>query len=107
MSQDHPTLRDALAALAGRCDWANARDGAGYSAADAAIGHSLADRDERYWSPKQQEVARKLVVKYRGQLSSYGFDVDGLLAAPPVAPATNGHKGHAPLIAKAQGQQPC
>ncbi len=52
--------------LAGACDGAVALDGCGFSKWDARFGRELARSPE--WTPRETEIAIKLVAKYRGQL---------------------------------------
>lgn len=62
--------RDVLIAvrtLAGVCDGAFAKDGAGFNLVDATFGHSLACRESL--SPNAARAALKMLKKYRGQLN--------------------------------------
>ena len=63
------TLR-ALQALAGRCDGAVNLDGVGYNGTDTNFGRQLAMRDSL--TDDQVRAARKMLVKYMGQLSQCG-----------------------------------
>jgi len=82
-----PTLGTAIRLLAGRCDWANSLDGAGFNAADAAFGHSLAGQAEEEWSPKKRRAAWKMLRKYRGQLSGAGINFDAIPEPPESDPS--------------------
>ncbi len=52
--------------LAGLCDGANARDGQGFSKCDSRFGKWLAAADKL--SPKMAAAAKRMLVKYKGQL---------------------------------------
>lgn len=60
--------------LAAVCDHANQDDGAGYSAADVAVGHALAAMPESSWTDDHLTVATALCHKYRRQLHAAGID---------------------------------
>jgi SWI/SNF-related matrix-associated actin-dependent regulator 1 of chromatin subfamily A len=62
ISEIHGNLRY----LASLCDGANARDGQGYNKADASFGKWLAYSD--HLSPKMAAAAKRMLVKYKGQL---------------------------------------
>ena len=74
IEREAPTMQpDRIAAvhaclrmLAGVCDGALKRDGAGFNGCDAGIGHSLAMRDGI--TPKQAVLGLKLVRKYKRQI---------------------------------------
>lgn len=59
---------EAIQTVAGMCDGANDRDGTGFNRMDTGFGHSLA-RNSRL-SAKQAVAGRRMVLKYRGQLSA-------------------------------------
>lgn len=63
-----PMLHDAVAGLAAVCDYAEARDAAGFSATDAAIGHFLAEVPVTEWTAEHAAAARSLLPTYRRQL---------------------------------------
>lgn len=54
--------------LAARCDGASSEDGAGFNKIDAGFGRSLARRELDRWTPEQLLAARRMIVKYAGQL---------------------------------------
>ncbi len=58
----------AIRQLAEMCDGAGARDGAGFNKIDAGIGRKLAHTIAL--TPKQCALARKIALKYHGQLST-------------------------------------
>lgn len=70
-------LEAAILYLAGQCDGAVARDGAGFNARDTEFGHSLAGQiaQGRNLSQKQQAAASKIVRTYRKQLQAAGIDI--------------------------------
>lgn len=72
----------AIQYLAGQCDGARTQDGHGFSRWDADFGHTLAAKVTQYGAltPKQFDYAKKLVNKYRKQLTEAGFNVPSLLA---------------------------
>lgn len=70
-------LEAAILYLAGRCDGAVARDGAGFNARDTEFGHSLADQiaQGRTLSPKQKTAATKVARTYKKQLQAAGIEI--------------------------------
>ena len=68
-------LEAAILYLAGQCDGAVARDGAGFNARDTEFGHSLAGQiaQGRNLSQKQRAAASKIVRTYRKQLQAAGI----------------------------------
>jgi hypothetical protein len=64
-------VHTALRQLAGVCDGAVARDGAGFNGVDARIGHSLANSERL--TKRQAALGKRIVQKYRRQLG------DGIL----------------------------
>jgi len=73
---DVKELQKAVQFLAGVCDGASLRDGQGFNATDTGFGKSLANQEN--WTMKQAVAARRLLIKYKGQLQSAGFDVENL-----------------------------
>jgi len=71
-------LESAILYLAGQCDGAVARDGAGFNARDTEFGHSLAGQiaQGRNLSQKQQAAASKIVRTYRKQLQAAGIELE-------------------------------
>ncbi|MUL61080.1 hypothetical protein B5P44_00575 [Mycobacterium sp. CBMA 213] len=63
-----PLLHEAVAGLAAVCDYAEAKDAAGFSATDAAIGHYLAEVPVTEWTTEHASAARSLLPTYRRQL---------------------------------------
>lgn len=61
-------LHAAMADLSAACDYANERDGAGFSSADASIGHYLGEGDVTAWNIEEAATAATLATKYKGQL---------------------------------------
>ena len=59
-------IHNGLQMLAGVCDGAHARDGAGFSMIDVRIGHSLAN--QATLTNKQAVLGQHLINKYQGQL---------------------------------------
>jgi len=75
---DRSGLEAAILYLAGQCDGAVARDGAGFNARDTEFGHSLAGQiaQGRNLSQKQQAAASKIVRTYRKQLQAAGIELE-------------------------------
>lgn len=69
----------ALQFLAGRCDWAASKDGAGFSGVDAPLGHALAGKTTL--SPREMIAAGRLLVKYKKQLEQRKIDISGVKEA--------------------------
>ncbi|MDE8647551.1 DEAD/DEAH box helicase [Rhodococcus qingshengii] len=65
------TLHEAVSILAGACDYAYERDGAGFSSADAGIGHFIAEVPLTEWILEYVLTSQKLVRKYRRQLTGH------------------------------------
>jgi hypothetical protein len=63
------TLQEAMAYLAGVCDWAHNRDNSGFSSADAYAGHFLANLPPDTWGEAEAVVAYGLAKTYRRQLA--------------------------------------
>lgn len=82
-----PILGLCMATLAGICDFANTRDAAGFSAADAGVGHRLAEKTEDRWTMADRRAAHRLAIKYRRQLGAAGINVDDLPEVSTDAPA--------------------
>lgn len=61
-------LHAGVAHLAAVCDYAEERDGAGFSATDAGLGHFLAELDPAEWDRVHVVAARALLPTYRRQL---------------------------------------
>lgn len=61
-------LHAGAAHLAAVCDYAEERDGAGFSATDAMVGHFLAELDPMQWEREHVAVARAVLPTYRRQL---------------------------------------
>lgn len=77
------TLLEAVRALAGVCDGAVTRDGAGFNGTDAAFGRSLARLPEGAWDDATRRVAWEVLGKYRGQLAAHGIDYTAIPIPPP------------------------
>lgn len=81
-SSPEDKLRKAILYLAGRCDGARKRDGAGFNKYDAERGHALAEKLGAGEDLTRQEVriAQRMLGKYRRQLAEAGIDVEDILA---------------------------
>lgn len=80
----HNNLYDAVAFLAGRCDWAFHEDGVGYNKSDTGLGHFLAELPYGEWTDTQRRAAWQMLRKYRRQLAAGGIDYDAI--AVPARP---------------------
>lgn len=74
------TIRNAIHALLFVCDGAKQTDGQGFNRLDGGFARSLSGQNE--WTDAQQAVARKMLKKYRGQLSGFGIDWEVLEDEP-------------------------
>jgi hypothetical protein len=74
----HNNLFDAVAFLAGRCDWAFHEDGVGYNKSDTGLGHFLAELPYGEWTATQRRAAWQMLRKYRRQLATGGIDYDAI-----------------------------
>lgn len=79
-----PQIKEALQALAARCDGAWSDDGHGFNKPDSHLGKALAASDPSTWTPFETRKAWEMLAKYKGQLSMYGVDYDAI-PEPPVA----------------------
>jgi len=71
-------LHHALAVISSVCDYAQELDAQGFSAADAWLGHVLAQMAPGLWSDSVALAAWDMLRKYRGQLTAAGIDYDQL-----------------------------
>lgn len=70
-------VETALQVLAGVCDGAHRRDGAGFNAPDAKRGHILAEKSQASkLTDAERYMAAQLLIKYAAQLEGYGYTVD-------------------------------
>lgn len=79
-------IKKAIDFLAGRCDYAQSRDGVGFNGTDTKFGHVLADTELSRWSPKMIFIAYNMLKKYKNQLLEGGIEFDKIL--PPPDPET-------------------
>ena len=73
--RNYAQLHQAMKHLAGRCDGAQERDGAGFNGADTDFGHVLASTPAERWSPKMATSAYDMALRYQGQLRAAGLEV--------------------------------
>ena len=71
-------LHEAVGVISSVCDYAQQLDARGFSAADAWLGHVLAQMSPRLWSDDVALTAWDMLRKYRGQLAAAGIDYDRL-----------------------------
>ena len=71
-------LQQATAVISAVCDYAQELDGQGFNAADAWLGHILAQMPPGVWSDPAALTAWDMLRKYRGQLAAAGIDYDRL-----------------------------
>lgn len=98
MPRNYRQLHLAMQTLAGRCDHAVDRDGAGFNGRDARFGHILAETPVARWSPKMAGTAWKMARTYRGQLAGLGIDFDDI-ERPDDRDRRNGGKPRARVTA--------
>jgi hypothetical protein len=80
----YAAIHDAVARLAGVCDFAVSQDGQGFNASDAWLGHVLASMPVDAWTPDVALAAWDMLGKYRDQLGGLGVGY-GELPLPPGA----------------------
>jgi len=71
-------VHQAIGVISAVCDYAQELDARGFSAADAWLGHVLAQMPPGLWSDSAALTAWDMLRKYRGQLSAAGIDYDQL-----------------------------
>ena len=71
-------LQQAMGVISSVCDYAQELDARGFSAADAWLGHVLAQMSPALWSDAVALTAWDMLRKYRGQLAAAGIDYDNL-----------------------------
>jgi hypothetical protein len=71
-------VHQAIGVISAVCDYAQELDARGFSAADAWLGHVLAQMPPGLWSDSAALTAWDMLRKYRGQLSTAGIDYDQL-----------------------------
>ena len=71
-------LQQAMGVISSVCDYAQELDARGFSAADAWLGHVLAQMSPGLWSDAVALTAWDMLRKYRGQLAAAGIDYDKL-----------------------------
>ncbi len=71
-------LHEAIGVISSVCDYAQKDDGRGFNAADAWLGHVLAQMPAAAWTGEEALAAWDMLRKYRGQLSAAGIDYDRL-----------------------------
>lgn len=81
---DCTAIHDAVARLAGVCDFAESQDGQGFNATDTWLGHALAAMPATEWTTDQALTAWDMLRKYSGQLDGFGIP-HGSLPRPPGA----------------------
>ena len=72
-------LRQAMGVISSVCDYAQQLDARGFSAADAWLGHVLAQMPPGLWSDSVALAAWDMLRKYRGQLAAAAISYDELL----------------------------
>src|SRR5215831_5785370 len=74
----YAAIHDAMAQLAGVCDFAESQDGQGFNATDTWLGHLLAAMPADAWTEDEALAAWDILRKYRGQLGGFGITYDTL-----------------------------
>lgn len=80
MTTDYSAIHQAVALLAGVCDFANSDDSQGFNGQDAYLGHALADMGVAAWDAEMAYAAHAMLHKYRNtQLEpTWGIKYDEL-----------------------------
>jgi SNF2-related domain len=71
-------LRDAIGVISSVCDYAQSDDAQGFNAADAWLGHVLAQMPAALWTDDAALATWDMLRKYRGQLAAAGIGYDEL-----------------------------
>jgi hypothetical protein len=82
-SEDTVTaLREAIGVISSVCDYAQSDDAQGFNAADAWLGHVLAQMPTALWTDDAALATWDMLRKYRGQLAAAGIGYDDLPRLP-------------------------
>lgn len=76
--EDFAAIHAAIGVVSAVCDYAREDDGRGFNAADAWLGHTLAEMPAAAWTSDTALAAWDMLRKYRGQLAAAGIDYDQL-----------------------------
>lgn len=77
MLNQYPQILSAMKAMAGRCDGAHSRDGAGFNGRDTEFGHAMAERT--FLTGSMAKSCVKLLKTYRKtQLPLFGISYESL-----------------------------
>ena len=71
-------LREAIGVISSVCDYAQSDDAQGFNAADAWLGHVLAQMPTALWTDDAALATWDMLRKYRGQLAAAGIGYDDL-----------------------------
>lgn len=71
-------LHEAIGVISSVCDYAQSDDAQGFNAADAWLGHVLAQMPAALWTDDAALAAWDMLRKYRGQLAAAGIGYDDL-----------------------------
>ena len=71
-------IHAAVSSIAARCDGANTEDGIGFNGSDTKFGRRAAMLPPEDWTDGITWAAYKMLVKYQGQLESYGHPYENL-----------------------------
>ena len=85
-------LQQAMTVISAVCDYAQELDARGFSAADAWLGHVIAQMSPDLWSDPVALTAWDMLRKYRGQLAAAGIDY-GQLPRPAGADELEAGRG--------------
>src|SRR5215470_8875340 len=72
------TLREAIGVISSVCDYAQSDDAQGFNAADAWLGHVLAQMPTALWTDDAALAAWDMLRKYHSQLAAAGIGYDDL-----------------------------
>ena len=71
-------LHEAIGVISSVCDYAQSDDAQGFNAADAWLGHVLAQMPPALWTDDAALAGWDMLRKYRGQLAAAGIGYDDL-----------------------------
>ncbi len=104
-SGDYGQIHDAVARLAGVCDFAESLDGQGFNATDTWLGHVLAAMPVSSWTDDEALAAWDMLRKYRGQLDGFGISYDGLPKPPGAGELIESRRAHTREQARLHGRK--
>ena len=98
-------LHEATGVISSVCDYAQSDDARGFNAADAWLGHVLAQMPAGLWTDDAALAAWDMLRKYRGQLAAAGIGYDDLPRPAGAAELEAGRREESRLRAREHAQQ--